>query len=91
MRINANRAKGTSVGSKSIRSKTEMQIIGDWLFRGTRVYLLSEPDRMLIQTKIHWNRQTCDVQDEDGRMFFDVPWDSLEFWDEVEFNLPDDG
>ncbi|MGB6067997.1 MAG: hypothetical protein WBG50_24590 [Desulfomonilaceae bacterium] len=73
-----------------IRSKTVMQTIGDWLSRGSRVYLLSEPHRMLKQRKIHWDRQTCDVESEDGTMFYDVPWGSLEFWDPVDYNLPDD-
>ncbi len=45
---------------------------------------------MLKQRKIHWDRQTCDVEDEDGTVLYDVPWDSLEFWDPVEYNLPDD-
>jgi hypothetical protein len=82
--------KKTPLKNKDARSKTEMQIIGDWLFRGTRVYLLSEPDRILKQKKIRWDRQTCDVEDETGRVLHDIPWDDLEFWDEVEFNLPDE-
>ncbi len=45
---------------------------------------------MLKQRKIHWDRQTCDVEDADGKVLYDVPWDSLEFWDPVEYNLPDD-
>jgi hypothetical protein len=56
-----------------------MQAVGDWLFRGSRVYRLSEPDRMLKQRKIHWNRQTCDVEDEDGTVFYDVSWDDIDF------------
>lgn len=62
--------------------------VGNWLFGGNRVYRLSEPDRMLKQKKIHWDRQSCDVEDEDGRVFYDVSWDDLEFWEPVEFHLP---
>jgi hypothetical protein len=72
-----------------VRSKTEMQAIGSWIFGGCRVYTLDQPNRMLKQRKIHWDRQTCDVEDEDGRVFLDVPWTNLEFWDDVEFNIPD--
>ncbi len=45
---------------------------------------------MLKQRKIHWDRQTCDVEDEDGNVFYDVSWDDLEFWDDVEYHLPDE-
>ncbi len=73
-----------------IETRSVTQVIGDWLFRGTHVYLLSTPDRMLKQRKIHWDRQTCDVEDEDGKVLYDVPWDNLEFWDPVDYYLPDD-
>ena len=73
-----------------IRSKTVIQAVGEWLFGGSRVYRLSEPTLMLKQKKIHWDAQTCDVEDEDGRVICDVPWDELEFADDVEFNFPDD-
>lgn len=66
------------------------QALGDALFRNSRVFLLSEPDRVLKQRKIHWNRQTCDVEDEDGQVFYDVSWDDLEFVDDIEFHLADE-
>ena len=66
------------------------QALGDALFRNSRVFLLSEPDRVLKQRKIHWDRQTCDVEDEDGRVFYDVSWDDLEFVDDVDYHLPED-
>jgi hypothetical protein len=73
-----------------IRSEIVTLAIGDWLFGKNLVYRLSEPDRMLKQKQIHWDRQTCDVEDEDGKVFYDVSWDDLEFADDVEFHLPDD-
>jgi len=84
------RTKTAPAQGKSIRSKTVMQAIGDWLFRGNLVYRLSEPDRILKQRKIHWDKQTCDVEDEDGTVFYNVPWDDLEFVDDIEFHLPDE-
>lgn len=71
-----------------IRSKTVMRVIGDWLFRGNRVYLLPEPGRMLKTKRINWNRETSDLEDEQGRVYLDVPWDNIEFWDPVEYHLP---
>ena len=73
-----------------IGSKTALRAVGNWLFGGSKVYLLSAPGRMLKQRKIHWGRQTCDVEDPDGKVLYEVPWDRLEFWDPVEYNLPDD-
>ena len=73
-----------------ISSKTVMRAIGNSLFRGNRVYRLSEPDRPLKQRKIHWDTETCDVEDEDGRVFYSVPWDDLEFVDDVECHFPED-
>ncbi len=75
---------------KVIRSKTVIQAVGNWFFGRSRVYLLSEPDRMLKQRKIHWDRQSCDVEDEDGNLFYDVSWDDLEFWNPEDYHLPDD-
>jgi hypothetical protein len=72
------------------RTSALTQAVGNWLFGKNRVYRLSEPDRMLRQRKIHWDRQTCDVEDEDGQVFYEVPWDDLEFADDVEYHLPDD-
>lgn len=73
-----------------IRSKTLTRAVGDWLFCGNRVYLLPEPDRMLKTRKINWDGETSDVEDEQGRVYREVPWDTLEFWDPVDFHLPDD-
>ena len=84
------RAKTASAQGKTIRSKTVMQAVGDWLFRGNRVYMLSAPNRMLTTKRINWDRETSDVEDEDGNVFYDVSWDDLEFWDDVECNFPDD-
>ena len=75
---------------KEKRTSALTQAVGNWLFRGSRVYRLSEPDRMLKQRKIHWDRQTCDVEDADGKVFYDVPWDHLEFADRVDYHLPDE-
>ena len=72
---------------KEARSVT--QAIGDWLFRGTRVYRLSEPNRVLKQKRINWDRQSVDVEDADGNLLCDIPWDDLEFWDPVDYHLPD--
>ena len=76
--------------NKVTSSKTALRAVGNWLFGGSKVYLLSAPGRMLRQRKIHWDRQSCDVEDADGEVLYDVPWDDLEFWDPVEYNLPDD-
>lgn len=73
-----------------IEARSSMQAIGDWLFGGNLVYRLSEPDRVLKQRKIHWDQQTCDVEDEDGQVFYDVSWDDLEFVDDVDYHLLDD-
>lgn len=76
---------------KERRTSALTQAVGNWLFGRNRVFLLSEPDRALKQRQIHWERQTCDVEDEDGNVLHEVPWDDLEFWDDVEFHLPDEG
>jgi len=52
--------------------------------------MLSAPNRMLTTKRINWDRETSDVEDEDGNVFYDVSWDDLEFWDDVECNFPDD-
>ena len=73
-----------------ISSETVMKAIGNSLFRGNRVYRLSEPDRPLKQKTIHWDRETCDVEDEDGGVFYGIPWDELEFVDDVDYHFPED-
>jgi len=90
MSITDKRAKTASAQGKAMRSKTVIQAVGDWLFRGNRVYMLSAPNRMLKTVRINWDRETSDVEDEDGNVFYGVAWDSLEFWDDVECNFPDE-
>jgi hypothetical protein len=75
---------------KERRTNALTQAIGNWLFDGSQVYRLDEPDRMLKTTKIHWEKESSDVEDEDGRVFHDVPWDDLDFWEPVDYHLPDD-
>jgi hypothetical protein len=76
---------------KTTRSNTVMRAVGDWLFGRNLVYRLSEPDRMLKQRRIHWDRQTCDVEDGDGTVFYGVRWDELEFVDDdVEYHFPEE-
>src|SRR5208283_5507892 len=77
MRNTNTRAKDTSAEGKSIPPKTVMQAVGNWLFRGSRVYMLSAPNRMLKTVRINWDRETSDVEDEDGNVFYGVAWDSL--------------
>jgi len=90
MRNTNTRAKGTSAQGKTIRSKTVMQAVVNWLLRGSRVYMLSVPDRMLTTKRINWDRETSDVEDEYGNVFYDVPWDDLEFLNPEDYHLPDD-
>ncbi len=70
-----------------IEARSSMQAIGDWLFRGSQVYMLGEPDRILKTVRVNWDAQTSDVQAEDGTMFWDVPWDRLEFWNPEDYHL----
>ena len=74
---------------KGEKTSALTQAVGNWLFDGNRVYRLEEPDRMLKQRKIHWGKETCDVEDEDGTVFHDVSWDDLEFADDVDDHLPE--
>jgi hypothetical protein len=69
------------------RTSALTQAIGNWLLRGSRVYLSSEPDRMLKTVKINWNRGTSDVEDEHGRVSLDISWDDLEFWNPEDYHL----
>jgi len=71
-------------------STTAMRAVYNWLFRGSEVYLLSEPDRMLKPVTINWDAQTTDLQDEDGRVFHDVSWDAIEFWNPEDYHLADE-
>jgi hypothetical protein len=90
MSLTDKRAKPASAGSKVIRSQTVIRAVGDFLFLGNRVYLLAQPDRMLTVKKIHWDSQTSDLEDDQGRVYRDVEWDEIEFWDPVEYNFPDE-
>ncbi|MCL4518315.1 MAG: hypothetical protein M1587_03870 [Thaumarchaeota archaeon] len=72
------------------RSKTMMQAIGDWLFGGSDVYLLSDPGARLKVRKINWDRESSDLEDAQGRLYKDMPWDFIEFWYPVEAHFPDD-
>jgi len=71
-------------------SKTAMRAIYNWLFRGTHVYRLSDPDRKLTTVKVNWDAQTTDLRDEDGQVFHDVPWDDVEFWNPEDYHLADE-
>lgn len=90
MRNTNARAKDTSAQGKSIRSKPLMQAVANWLLRGSRVYLLSAPNRMLKTLRINWDRETSDVQDEDGKVFYEIPWYEIEFWNPEDYHLPDE-
>jgi hypothetical protein len=75
---------------ETIKSQTVMRAIGIWLFGRNRVYTLDQPDRVLKQKRINWDRETCDLEDADGTVLYNVSWDALEFADDVECHLPDD-
>jgi hypothetical protein len=90
MSIKDKRTKTASAKGKSIRSRKAMQTIGDWLFRGNKVYMLAAPNRMLTTRRINWDRETSDVQDEDGNVFYDVSWHEIEFWNPEDYHLPED-
>ncbi len=90
MSITDKRAKTARPQGKSIPSKTVIQAVGNWLFRGSRVYMLSNPNRMLKTVRINWDRETTDLEDEDGNVFYDVCWDDLEFEHPEDYHIPDD-
>ena len=71
-------------------SQTALRAVIDWLFRGSRLYMISKPDRILKQSKIHWDRQTVDLEGADGELLYDVPWDDVEFVDPPEFHFPEE-
>jgi len=73
-----------------LRSKALTRAIGNWLFRGSRVYLISEPRRMLRTVRVDWDKQTSDVQDSRGRIYKNVGWDRLEFWNPEDYRLADE-
>ncbi len=52
--------------------------------------MLSNPNRMLKTVRINWDRETTDLEDEDGNVFYDVCWDDLEFEHPEDYHIPDD-
>ncbi len=68
-------------------SQTAYRAILGWLFRGAEVYRLSEPDRILSTLRINWDEQSTDLQDEDGTVFYGVPWADLEFLHPQNYHL----
>jgi len=75
---------------KDETSKTAFRAVLGWLFSGTEVYLLSEPDRVLKTLRINWDEQTTDLQDEAGNVFYGVPWTDLEFLRPQDYHIPED-
>ncbi len=73
-----------------IEAYSVTQALGDVLFTGNRVYRLAEPDRMLKIKNIYWDRETSDLEDEQGRVYRDVSRNDMEFAGGVEYHLPDD-
>ena len=73
-----------------IEARSIMQAVGDVLFTGDRVYRLVEPDRILRVRRIRWDKETSDLEDERGKVYYNVGWDEQEFWDDVEFHLPEE-
>ncbi len=84
------RAKTASAQGKPIRSQTVIRAVVNWLLRGSQVYLLAAPNRMMKTLRINWDRETTDLEDEDGNVFYDVCWDDLEFQHPEDYHLPDD-
>jgi len=76
--------------SKDETSKTPLMAIYNWIFRGTRVYRLSEPDRVLTTVRINWDAQSTDLQDADGTVFRDIPWTDVEFLHPEDYHLAGD-
>ena len=68
-------------------STTAMRAVYNWLFRGSEVYLLSEPENILKTVKINWDRGTTDVEDESGKVFYDIPWTDVEFLHPENYHL----
>jgi len=79
--------RAASAQGKAIPSKTVMQAVGNWLFRGSRVYRLCEPDRMLKTVKINWDAETTDVQGADGTVFYGISWNDLDFWNPEDYHI----
>ena len=72
------------------RGSVLTQSIGNWLFQGSKVFRISEPNRVLKTIKINWSRGTSDVEDEQGRVFYDIFWDELEFLVPSNYHLAGD-
>src|SRR5208283_1718931 len=73
-----------------IRSQTVIRAVADFLLLGNEVYRLAEPDRVLTVKKIHWNSQTSDLEDDQGRVYRDVSWDDIEFQHPEDYHLAGD-
>ena len=70
-----------------MEARSSMQAIGNWLFKGSFVYLLAEPEIPLRVKRINWGRQTSDLQDGQGRIYPDISWDDMEFWNPEDYHL----
>jgi len=71
-------------------SKIAFRAVLDWLFKGTEVYRLSEPDRILKTLKINWDTQTTDLKDKAGTVFRGIPWTDVEFVHPEDYHIPED-
>ena len=45
---------------------------------------------MLKTVKVNWEAETTDVQDDYGQIFYDIPWDDLEFWNPEDYHLAEE-
>ena len=63
-----------------MRSKSLTQALGDALYRGSLVYHVGQPDRVLRVRRINWNEESSWVEDDDGKLF-KLDWDDTEFWE----------
>lgn len=87
------KAERKSIGRRQkevIRSQTVMQAIWNWMLRGSEVYFLDQPDRTLKTNGINWDKETTDVEDETGKVFYDIPWERLEFRHPEDYHLAGD-
>jgi hypothetical protein len=71
-------------------SATAMRAVYNWLFRGSEVYLLSEPGNILKTVRINWDAGTTDLQDADGKVLHDIPWTDIEFLHPDDFHIAGD-
>lgn len=92
MRQHTTNQKAKKRREEVIRSETVLMAVGSWLFGRCLVYRISEPDRTLRQKTIHWDKGSCDLEDEDGQIYYNVPWDQIEFApdNDIEFHFADE-